>query len=165
MRFLQYVDSMMRNDVLQIVVFSVIFAFAVSAMGKKGQPILEFAESLSQVMFTFTSYIMMFAPFGIGAAMAVTIGHMGVGVLVNLGMLVATLYLALIGVCCGCVWRCSIHHKTADQTICTSNERTIYARVCYHQQRICFAQTHGNDGTHRRAQTHRGIRHSNRIQF
>ncbi len=90
------VDSMMRNDVLQIVVFSVIFAFAVSAMGKKGQPILDFAESLSQVMFKFTSYIMMFAPFGIGAAMAVTVGHMGIGVLVNLGMLVGTLYIALI---------------------------------------------------------------------
>jgi len=90
------VDSMLRNDVLQIVVFSVIFAFAVSAMGKKGKPILEFAESLSQVMFKFTSYIMMVAPFGIGAAMAVTVGHMGIGVLVNLGMLVSTLYIALI---------------------------------------------------------------------
>lgn len=90
------VDSMMRNDVLQIVVFSVIFAFAVSAMGKKGKIILEFAESLSQVMFKFTSYVMMFAPFGIGAAMAVTVGHMGLGVLVNLGMLVGTLYLALV---------------------------------------------------------------------
>lgn len=90
------IDAMFRNDVLQIVVFSVIFAFAVSAMGKKGQPILDFAEALSQVMFKFTSYIMMFAPFGIGAAMAVTVGHMGIGVLVNLGMLVATLYLALI---------------------------------------------------------------------
>ncbi|MBW7888209.1 MAG: cation:dicarboxylase symporter family transporter [Bacteroidetes bacterium] len=90
------IDSMLRNDVLQIVVFSVFFAFAVSAMGKKGQPILDFADSLSQVMFKFTSYVMMFAPYGIGAAMATTIGHMGVGVLVNLGMLVGTLYLALI---------------------------------------------------------------------
>lgn len=90
------IDSMLRNDVLQIVVFSVFFAFAVSAMGKKGQPILDFADSLSQVMFKFTSYVMMFAPYGIGAAMAATIGHMGVGVLVNLGMLVGTLYLALI---------------------------------------------------------------------
>ncbi|MCK9408297.1 MAG: cation:dicarboxylase symporter family transporter, partial [Bacteroidetes bacterium] len=51
------IDSMMRNDVLQIVVFSVIFAFAVSAMGKKGEPILQLADSLSQVMFKFTSYI------------------------------------------------------------------------------------------------------------
>ena len=87
---------MLRNDVLQIVAFSVIFAFAVSALGKKGKPVLEFCDSLSQVMFKFTSYIMLFAPFGIGAAMAVTVGHMGVGVLVNLGMLVGTLYIALI---------------------------------------------------------------------
>ncbi len=90
------VESMLRNDVLQIVAFSVIFAFAVSALGKKGKPVLEFCDSLSQVMFKFTSYIMLFAPFGIGAAMAVTVGHMGVGVLVNLGMLVGTLYIALI---------------------------------------------------------------------
>ena len=90
------VDSMMRNDVLQIVAFSVIFAFAVGAMGKKGKPVLEFCDSLSQVMFKFTNYIMHFAPFGIGAAMATTVGHMGLGVLVNLGMLVGTLYIALI---------------------------------------------------------------------
>jgi proton glutamate symport protein len=90
------VDSMMRNDVLQIVAFSVIFAFAVSAMGKKGKPVLEFCDSLSQVMFKFTNYIMHFAPFGIGAAMATTVGHMGLGVLVNLGMLVGTLYISLI---------------------------------------------------------------------
>lgn len=90
------IDSMMKNDVLQIVVFSVFFAFAVNAMGKKAQPIVDFAEALSQVMFKFTSYVMMFAPFGIGAAMATTVGHMGIGVLVNLGMLVGTLYIALI---------------------------------------------------------------------
>jgi proton glutamate symport protein len=89
-------DSMMRNDVLQIVAFSVIFAFAVSAMGKKGKPVLELCDSLSQVMFKFTNYIMHFAPFGIGAAMATTVGHMGLGVLVNLGMLVGTLYISLI---------------------------------------------------------------------
>ncbi|MDD8018192.1 MAG: cation:dicarboxylase symporter family transporter [Bacteroidota bacterium] len=90
------IDSMMRNDVLQIVAFSVIFAFAVSAMGKKGEPIIQLCDSLSQVMFKFTSYVMHLAPFGVGAAMAVTVGHMGIGVLVNLGMLVGTLYLALL---------------------------------------------------------------------
>jgi proton glutamate symport protein len=90
------IDAMLRNDVLQIVTFSAIFAFAVSAMGKKGQPILELCDALSQVMFKFTSYVMHIAPFGICAAMAVTVGHLGIGVLVNLGMLVGTLYLALI---------------------------------------------------------------------
>lgn len=88
--------AMVHNDVLQIVVFSVMFAFAVSAIGEKGKPILGFCESLAQVMFRFTTYVMHFAPFGVGAAMAVTISKMGVGVLLNLGLLIATLYIALV---------------------------------------------------------------------
>jgi proton glutamate symport protein len=90
------IDAMARGDVLQIVAFSVLFGMAVMAMGKRGKPVLEFCDSLSQVMFKFTGYVMKFAPFGIGAAMAATIGHKGLGVLVNLGMLVGTLYIALI---------------------------------------------------------------------
>ena len=90
------IDSMARGDVLQIVAFSVIFGMAVLALGEKGKPVLDFCDSLSQVMFKFTGYVMKFAPFGIGAAMAATIGHKGLGVLVNLGLLVATLYIALI---------------------------------------------------------------------
>ena len=89
------VESMVRGDVLQIVAFSVLFAMAVSAMGRKGEPILKWCESLSQVMFKFTGYVMQFAPFGVGAAMAATIGHKGLGVLINLGVLVLSLYLAL----------------------------------------------------------------------
>lgn len=90
------IDAMARGDVLQIVAFSVLFGMAVLALGKRGKPVLEFCDSLSQVMFKFTGYVMKFAPFGIGAAMAATIGHKGLGVLVNLGLLVATLYIALI---------------------------------------------------------------------
>jgi proton glutamate symport protein len=90
------VEAMARGDVLQIVAFSVLFAFAVSAIGPKGRPILVFCESLSQVMFRFTGYVMMFAPFGVGAAMAHTVGHQGLSVLKNLGMLIGSLYLALI---------------------------------------------------------------------
>jgi proton glutamate symport protein len=90
------IDSMARGDVLQIVAFSVLFGLAVMAMGEKGKPVLQWCDSLSQIMFKFTGYVMKFAPFGIGAAMAATIGHKGLGVLVNLGMLVGSLYLALI---------------------------------------------------------------------
>jgi proton glutamate symport protein len=90
------VDAMVRGDVLQIVAFSVLFAMAVSAIGEKGKPILRAMESLSQIMFRFTSYVMMFAPIGVGAAMAHTIGTHGLGVLVNLGKLIGSLYLALI---------------------------------------------------------------------
>jgi proton glutamate symport protein len=90
------VDAMVRGDVLQIVAFAVLFAMAVSAIGEKGKPILRAMESLSQIMFRFTSYVMMFAPIGVGAAMAHTIGTHGLGVLVNLGKLIGSLYLALI---------------------------------------------------------------------
>jgi len=90
------VEAMVHGDVLQIVAFSVLFALAVSAVGEKGKPIIRAMESLSQVMFKFTNYVMMFAPIGVGAAMAHTIGTQGLGVLMNLGNLVLSLYLALI---------------------------------------------------------------------
>src|SRR5437016_12211155 len=58
------VEAMVHGDVLQIVAFSVLFALAVSAVGEKGKPIIRATESLSQVMFKFTNYVMMFAPIG-----------------------------------------------------------------------------------------------------
>ena len=90
------IEAMVRGDVLQIVAFSVLFALAVSAVGEKGKPIVRAMESLSQVMFKFTNYVMMFAPIGVGAAMAHTIGTQGPVVLLNLGKLVGSLYLALV---------------------------------------------------------------------
>jgi len=89
------IESMARGDVLQIVAFSVLFAMAVSSIGPKAAPILNFCESLSHVMFKLTSFVMQFAPFGVGAAMAAAIGHKGMGVLINLGLLILSLYLAL----------------------------------------------------------------------
>ncbi|PYK49150.1 MAG: hypothetical protein DME51_09260, partial [Verrucomicrobia bacterium] len=90
------IDAMVRGDVLQIVAFSVLFALAVSAIGERGKPIIRAMESLAQIMFKFTNYVMMFAPIGVGAAMAHTIGTQGPGVLVNLGKLIGSLYLALV---------------------------------------------------------------------
>src|SRR6266516_286669 len=90
------IDAMVRGDVLQIVVFSVLFALALSAVGERGKPIIRAMESLAQIMFKFTNYVMMFAPIGVGAAMAHTIGTQGLGVLVNLGKLISSLYLALV---------------------------------------------------------------------
>jgi proton glutamate symport protein len=90
------VEAMVRGDVLQIVIFSVLFALAVSAIGEKGKPIVRAMESLAQIMFKFTNYVMLFAPIGVGAAMAHTIGTQGPGVLVNLGKLIGSLYLALV---------------------------------------------------------------------
>ena len=90
------IDAMARGDVLQIVAFSVLFAMAVSAIGEKGKPIVSVADSLMHVMFKFTNYVMMFAPIGVGAAMAHTIATQGLGVLLNLGNLILSLYVALV---------------------------------------------------------------------
>src|SRR5438046_2118990 len=90
------IDAMARGDVLQIVAFSVLFALAVSAVGEKGRPIVRAMESLAQIMFKVTNYVMMFAPIGVGAAMAHTIGTQGPAVLLNLGKLIGSLYLALV---------------------------------------------------------------------
>src|SRR5437667_11987868 len=79
------IDAMVRGDVLQIVAFSVLFALAVSAVGEKVRPFGRAMETLSAIMSKFTNYVMMFAPIGVGAAMAHTIGTQGPGVLVNLG--------------------------------------------------------------------------------
>lgn len=92
-----FFKSAADNDVLQVVVFAVIFSVALTQVsGKPKETMLNFFEGLSEVMFKFTGLVMKFAPFGIGAAMAVTVGHAGLGVLKNLAMLIATLYGALI---------------------------------------------------------------------
>ncbi|HOW89638.1 MAG TPA: cation:dicarboxylase symporter family transporter, partial [Elusimicrobiales bacterium] len=86
-----------EGQVLQIVVFSIIFGISLGMLPEaKRRPMLVFCESLSEVMFKFTNIIMLFAPVGVGAAIAYTVGHMGLGILVNLMKLLATLYAALI---------------------------------------------------------------------
>jgi proton glutamate symport protein len=86
---------MADGDVLQIVIFSVLFALAVTSIGGKADAVVRWCESLADIMFRFTEFVMKFAPIGVGAAMANTVGHSGLGVLKNLGMLVGTLYGAL----------------------------------------------------------------------
>jgi proton glutamate symport protein len=83
-------------EVLQIVVFSVIFAIALALLSdEKRRPMLSFAESLAETMFKFTKIVMLFAPIGVGAAIAYTVGRLGLGILVNLAWLLATFYVAV----------------------------------------------------------------------
>jgi proton glutamate symport protein len=89
------IDAMARGDVLQIVVFSVLFGIALGMVGEKGRPIVAWCEALAETMFKFTNIVMRYAPIGVGAAIAYTVGHGGIGVLYNLAWLVGTLYLAL----------------------------------------------------------------------
>jgi Na+/H+-dicarboxylate symporter len=88
-------EALAQNDVLQMVVFFFLFGAACAAIGPKGRPVVEFAAAVAEVMFRYTRYVMYVAPFGVAAAIAVTIGSKGIGVLFGLGKLVGTLYLAL----------------------------------------------------------------------
>jgi proton glutamate symport protein len=90
------IRAMAEGDVLQIVVFSIIFAIALGMIGEKGRPVIAWCESVAETMFKFTNIVMHYAPIGVGAAIAYTVGHGGLKVLWNLAWLVATLYLALI---------------------------------------------------------------------
>jgi proton glutamate symport protein len=88
--------SVAEGQVLQVVVFSLLFAMALSLLSEeKRRPLLTLAESLAATMFKFTNLVMLFAPVGVGAAIAYTVGHMGLGILVSLAKVLATFYLAL----------------------------------------------------------------------
>jgi proton glutamate symport protein len=91
------VEASANNEVLQVVFFAVLFAVALSKVqGRSKEVMLSVCEALSEVMFKFTMMVMRFAPFGIGAAIAVAVGQSGLGVLFSLGKLVLTLYGALV---------------------------------------------------------------------
>jgi len=88
------IEAMARGEVLQIVVFALLFGAACAAIGPKARPVVDFTASLAEVMFQYTRYVMYLAPVGVGAAMASTVGSKGFAVLVGLGKLVLTMYAA-----------------------------------------------------------------------
>ena len=92
-----FAEAWANNEVLQVVFFSIIFAVALARVkGKPKETMLAWCEGLSETMFKFVAVVMYFAPIGIGAAIAYTVGTSGIGILVNLAKLVLTLYVALI---------------------------------------------------------------------
>ncbi len=89
--------SVADNQILQVAVFAVLFGIALARVPEaRRAPMLKFCESLTETMFSFTNLVMYFAPVGVGAAIAYTVGHMGIGVLLPLGKLLLTGYCALI---------------------------------------------------------------------
>jgi len=89
------VQAMAEGNLLQIVIFAVFFALAICAIGQKAKPILDVLNSLSDVMFKFTEYVMYFAPIGIFGAIASTVGENGVGILISYAKIIFSLYFAL----------------------------------------------------------------------
>ncbi len=92
-----FFEAATKNEVLQVVFWAILFAVALSQVrGKSKEIVLAGCEGLAEVMFKFTGIVMRYAPIGIGAAIAVTVGHSGLSVLVNLGKLILTLYASLV---------------------------------------------------------------------
>ena len=91
------IDAMAKNEVLQIVFWAILFAIGLTQVkGEHRKTLIQGLEALAEVMFKFTGLVMTYAPIGIGAAIAVTVGHSGLGILLNLGKLILTLYVALV---------------------------------------------------------------------
>ena len=89
--------SVADNQILQVAVFAILFGVAMGRLSaEKRAPLLRVIESLTETMFAFTNVVMYYAPVGVGAAMAYTVGQMGPGVLLHLGRLLLTLYAALL---------------------------------------------------------------------
>ena len=89
------IQAMATGDILQIVVFSIFFAIGLGMVGEKGRPMIEWCESLTEAMFKVTNIVMLYAPIGVGAAIAYTIAMSGLQVLQSLAYLIFTLYVAL----------------------------------------------------------------------
>jgi proton glutamate symport protein len=89
------IEAMATGDVLQIVVFSVVFGIGLGMVGERGKPMLHWCEALTEAMFKVTHIVMLYAPIGVGAAIAYTVGTSGLSVLRNLAYLIVTFYVAL----------------------------------------------------------------------
>lgn len=89
--------AVVENQILQVAVFAVLFGLGLGQLSEeRRRPLLQVIESLTETMFRFTKIVMYYAPVGVGAAMAYTVAHAGLGVMFHLGKLVLTLYCALI---------------------------------------------------------------------
>jgi proton glutamate symport protein len=92
-----FAKAIYEGQILQIVIFSIIFGIAVAMVKERYRtPMVRFCESLAETMFKFTNIVMYFAPAAVFGAIAYTVGHMGFDILFNLFKLLATLYVALI---------------------------------------------------------------------
>ncbi len=86
------VDAFAKGEILQVLLFSLLFGFALHSVGETGRPVFKFIDALSHVLFRIIGFIMMVAPIGAFGAMALTIGQYGVDSLISLGALMACFY-------------------------------------------------------------------------
>ncbi len=156
-----FFEAAANNEVLQIVFFSVLFGVALARAGQSSKgTMLAFCESLSEIMFKLTDLVMRFAPFGIGAAIAVTVGTSGLGVLKHLGLLIITLYAALIVFVVAVLVPVALHCARADRTFLAGGEGAVAHRILHGVFRGGAAAGVRGDGEVRRAAAHRRLRAS-----
>lgn len=91
-----FFDSAARGDVLEVVVFTILFAIALSLIKEKKKPIIDFCDALAETMFKYTNIVMRYAPVGVGAAIAAVVASKGMHVLLNLCLLIASFYGAIV---------------------------------------------------------------------
>ena len=155
-----------EGHVLQVVVFSILFAVALSLLPEaRRRPMLSFAESLSETMFKFTNLVMLFAPVGVGAAIAYTVGHMGLGILVNLAKLLGTLYLALTAFLLFVLLPGGAPREGAHPEVRRGDRGARLHRVRHHELGGRAAPGHGAHGGVRGAAADRGLRHADGLQL
>src|ERR1700722_17381957 len=93
------VRPMVENEILQIVVFSILFGIACASMGKRAQLVLDADEGLSHIILRVTGYVMKLAPLAVFCAMAATISTNGLGILLNYAKFMGEFYFGLV-----CLW-------------------------------------------------------------
>jgi Na+/H+-dicarboxylate symporter len=94
-----FIDSMAKNDILPILVFSIFFGVALASIGEKGAPIVKGLDALAEVMFKVTGYVMNFAPLGVFGALAANISQQGLGILSGYFYLIVCYYGGLLFFC------------------------------------------------------------------
>ena len=159
------IRAMAEGDVLQIVVFSILFAVALGMIGEKGRPVVAWCEALAETMFKFTNIVMHYAPIGVGAAIAYTVGHGGVRVLWNLAWLVATLYLALAVFILAVLLPIALIVRRADPQVHQRGQGAGHHRVLDDVERGGAAAGDGSDRAARRSAPHRRLRAAARLQL
>ncbi len=90
------IEAMATNEILQLVVFSIFFGMALTAIGKKGEPVVNALDSIAHVVLKMVSYVMYLAPAGVFGAMAAAIAKNGLGILVTFGKYIGEFYLGLL---------------------------------------------------------------------
>ena len=158
--------SVADGAVLEVVVFSLIFAAALAMISEqKRRPMLVFCESLAETMFKFTNIVMYMAPLGVGAAVAYTVGHTGIGILGSLVKLLLTLYAALVVFVLGVLLPIALMFRVPLRRFIKAAIEPVTIAFANVELGSRAAPRNGGDGGHRRSATDRGVRHSHRLQL